>query len=53
MEWNEIVSRIRKLNDLKQYGIEWDEWDGLPKQGVGPQVSGSPLWNEQIIPCLN
>ena len=31
MEWNGIICRIRKLNGLKQYKIEWNEWDDLLK----------------------
>ena len=34
MEWNGIVCKIRKLNGLEQYGMEWDGWDGFPKHGL-------------------
>ena len=34
MEWNGIVYRIRKLNGLEQYAMEWNEWNCLPKHGV-------------------
>ena len=34
MEWNGMVCKIRKLNGLEQYGMEWDRWDGFPKHGV-------------------
>ena len=26
MEWNEMVCKIRKLNGLEQYGMEWVGW---------------------------
>ena len=29
-----MVYKIRKLNDLKWYGIEWNELNGLCKHGV-------------------
>ena len=34
MKWNEIICKIRKLNGLKQYEIEWDVWDDFPKHGI-------------------
>ena len=34
MKWNGMVCKIRKLNGLEQYGMEWDGWDGFPKHGV-------------------
>ena len=30
MKWNGMVCKIRKLNGLEQYRMEWDEWDGFP-----------------------
>ena len=29
-----MVCRIRKLNGLEQYGMKWNEWNGLPKHEV-------------------
>ena len=34
MEWNGMICKIRKLNGLEQYGMEWDGWDNFPKHGV-------------------
>ena len=28
-----MVCKIRKLNGLEQYGMEWDVQDGFPKYG--------------------
>ena len=35
-----MVCRIRKLNGLKQYGMEWDGWDDFFKYGVKDIVQG-------------
>ena len=29
-----MICKIRKLNGLEQYIMEWDEWDGFPKHWV-------------------
>ena len=34
-----MVYRIKKLNGLKQYKIEWNEWNDLLKYGVSSRVA--------------
>ena len=44
-----MVCKIRKLNGLEQYGMEWDGWDSFPKHGVSHFY---PLFGEGIFPFL-
>ena len=57
MKQNGMIYKIRKLNSLEQYRIEWDGWDGFPKHGVNTQVmiisiySGSTNVRASDITC--